>query len=188
MKTLVSILLNRDADSRPRVHEILAMPIIKDRIKEFLTKTQHSVEFNHTIIHKKDLNQIYHEENVKILKLEPSEKRESDKSDKSENNLELLHNEIENGLKKQQELQQQQLQQRSKDILEKEKQEDERKKEEIKRKDYENKLLENKQKNVINNNNIYNNNNNVNEIVNSNKLRQDTRNNLKTEPKKEVNN
>jgi hypothetical protein len=55
MKTLVNTLLITDTKKRPRVHEILAMPIIKGRIKEFLTTTIANIEFNHTVIHKKDL-------------------------------------------------------------------------------------------------------------------------------------
>mmetsp|Transcript_89994 Transcript_89994/g.194705 ORF Transcript_89994/g.194705 Transcript_89994/m.194705 type:complete len:302 (+) Transcript_89994:793-1698(+) len=39
------------------------MPIIRDRIKEFLTTTMVNVEFNHTVFHKKDLYQIHKEEN-----------------------------------------------------------------------------------------------------------------------------
>jgi len=58
MKNLVTAMLSRDPAKRPRVHDILQMPIIKDRIKDFLTKTQQCVEFNHTVIHNKDLNLI----------------------------------------------------------------------------------------------------------------------------------
>lgn len=62
MKNLVTAMLSRDPAKRPRVHDILQMPIIKDRIKDFLTKTQQCVEFNHTVIHNKDLNLIQNEE------------------------------------------------------------------------------------------------------------------------------
>lgn len=62
MKTLVNTLLLTDTKKRPRVHEILAMPIIKGRIKEFLTTTIANIEFNHTVIHKKDLYQIHNEQ------------------------------------------------------------------------------------------------------------------------------
>lgn len=62
MKNLVTAMLSRDPAKRPRVHDILQMPIIKDRIKDFLTKTQQCVEFNHTVIHNKDLHLIYAEE------------------------------------------------------------------------------------------------------------------------------
>lgn len=55
MKNLVNTLLITDTKKRPRVHEILAMPVIKNRIKEFLTTTIANIEFNHTVIHKKDL-------------------------------------------------------------------------------------------------------------------------------------
>ena len=51
----MNCLLVTDSSKRPRVHDILNMPIIKNRIKEFLTTTMMNVEFNHTIIHKKDL-------------------------------------------------------------------------------------------------------------------------------------
>mmetsp|Transcript_76026 Transcript_76026/g.164519 ORF Transcript_76026/g.164519 Transcript_76026/m.164519 type:complete len:232 (+) Transcript_76026:73-768(+) len=80
MRNLVSSCLSRDPNQRPRVHEILALPLIKDRIKEFLTKTQQNMEFNHTVIHKKDLNQIYQEEHVLKNKLEKI-KEQRDKED-----------------------------------------------------------------------------------------------------------
>jgi len=51
----VTQLLNTDSTKRPRVHDILAMPLIKNRIREFLTTTVMNIEFNHTVIHKKDL-------------------------------------------------------------------------------------------------------------------------------------
>lgn len=75
------MLLSRDPNKRPRVHDILAMPLIKGRIREFLTRTQHNVEFGHTIIHKKDLNQIYQEEALVRNKLayKDSEDRKSDR-------------------------------------------------------------------------------------------------------------
>jgi len=62
MKNLVNICLVTDTKKRPRVHELLAMPIIKNRIKEFLTTTIANIEFNHTVIHKKDLYQIHNDE------------------------------------------------------------------------------------------------------------------------------
>jgi len=65
MKNLVTVMLSRDPGKRPRVHDILQMPIVKDRIKDFLTKTQQVVEFNHTVIHHKDLNMIHMEEQQK---------------------------------------------------------------------------------------------------------------------------
>lgn len=62
MKNLVNICLVTDTKKRPRVHELLNMPIIKNRIKEFLTTTIANIEFNHTVIHKKDLYQIHNDE------------------------------------------------------------------------------------------------------------------------------
>jgi len=65
MKNLVTLMLSRDPNKRPRVHDILQLPIVKDRIKDFLTKTQQCLEFNHTVIHNKDLNLIHMEEQQK---------------------------------------------------------------------------------------------------------------------------
>lgn len=61
LKSLITLLLNRDPNKRPRIHQILNMDLIKNRIKDFLTKTV-SLEFNHTVIHKKDLYKIASEE------------------------------------------------------------------------------------------------------------------------------
>lgn len=95
MKNLVAVMLNRDPTKRPRVHEILAMPVIKDRIKEFLTKTQQNMEFNHTIIHKKDLNQIYQEEKIRNQKFDLKDNSKLLKEKDERERLEKEHKEKE---------------------------------------------------------------------------------------------
>lgn len=65
----MTTLLSTDIRRRPRVHDILKMPIIKDRIKEFLTTTVIGLEFNHTVFHKKDLYQIKVDEDIESNKL-----------------------------------------------------------------------------------------------------------------------
>lgn len=77
LRNLVTILLNKDPSKRPRVHDILNFPIMKNRIKEFLTKSQVGIEFNHTIIHKKDLNQIYIENKQREVEEKLEEKKEN---------------------------------------------------------------------------------------------------------------
>jgi len=37
---------------RPDVNKVLAMPIMQNRIKVFLTETIYQKEFSHTILHK----------------------------------------------------------------------------------------------------------------------------------------
>mmetsp|Transcript_48338 Transcript_48338/g.105352 ORF Transcript_48338/g.105352 Transcript_48338/m.105352 type:complete len:114 (+) Transcript_48338:786-1127(+) len=51
------------------------MPIMKSRIKEFLTTTMVNVEFNHTVIHKKDLYQIHMENKSQIEEIVKNEER-----------------------------------------------------------------------------------------------------------------
>lgn len=52
MKNLVASLLTVSHTKRPSVKEILQLPIIKARIKNFLTEFQYADEFSHTVIHK----------------------------------------------------------------------------------------------------------------------------------------
>jgi len=87
MKNLVSVLLNRDPSKRPRVHDILNMPLIKNRIKDFLTKTQVNLEFNHTVIHSKNLNQIFVEDKQFKEKLEKEKLRQEEIEKQQKNNI-----------------------------------------------------------------------------------------------------
>jgi len=52
LKNLVASLLTVSHTRRPSVKEILLLPIIKARIKNFLTEFQYADEFSHTVIHK----------------------------------------------------------------------------------------------------------------------------------------
>jgi NIMA (never in mitosis gene a)-related kinase len=52
MKSLVGQLLNVNDRNRPDVNKVLAMPIMQNRIKVFLTETIYNKEFSHTILHK----------------------------------------------------------------------------------------------------------------------------------------
>jgi NIMA (never in mitosis gene a)-related kinase len=52
MKNLIGQLLNVNERNRPDVNKVLAMPIMQNRIKVFLTETIYNKEFSHTILHK----------------------------------------------------------------------------------------------------------------------------------------
>lgn len=52
LKSLVYSLLFKDSEKRPSINEILKLPIIKSRIKNFLNENQYDDEFSHTILHK----------------------------------------------------------------------------------------------------------------------------------------
>ena len=52
LKKLVNKLLSISPDKRPSVHDILKMPIITNRIKNFLSESIVKYEFSHTILHK----------------------------------------------------------------------------------------------------------------------------------------
>lgn len=51
LRTLVDRLLRVDPDSRPSVHQILKDPLIRNRIKNFLSTAERNQEFSHTILH-----------------------------------------------------------------------------------------------------------------------------------------
>lgn len=55
MKNLVGSLINTNERLRPDVNQILAKPIIQNRIKSFLTETVYHSEFSHTILHKQNV-------------------------------------------------------------------------------------------------------------------------------------
>jgi len=52
LRLLVVAMLSVDINKRPSINEILKMPIIKYRIKSYLTEMDYSKEFSHTILHK----------------------------------------------------------------------------------------------------------------------------------------
>lgn len=51
MKNLINQLLQINPDKRPTIHEILKMPIITNRVKNFLSESVRKFEFAHTIMH-----------------------------------------------------------------------------------------------------------------------------------------
>ena len=54
-KSLVGQLINTNERMRPDINQILAKPIIQNRIKTFLTETVYRTEFSHTILHKQNV-------------------------------------------------------------------------------------------------------------------------------------
>ncbi|CAD8131755.1 unnamed protein product [Paramecium octaurelia] len=55
LRTLVNQLLTVNPEKRPDVHQILKMPIITNRIKNFLSETMKRTEFDHTILHNQQI-------------------------------------------------------------------------------------------------------------------------------------
>ena len=49
------MLLQRDPIARPSIHQILKIPIIEKRIKNFLQGELFRDEFSHTLLHKQDV-------------------------------------------------------------------------------------------------------------------------------------
>lgn len=45
-------MLSQDPGKRPNINEVLNTRILKDRIKQFLSKTNMQEEFSHTLLHK----------------------------------------------------------------------------------------------------------------------------------------
>ncbi|CAD8058254.1 unnamed protein product [Paramecium sonneborni] len=56
LRTLVNQLLTVNPEKRPTVHQILKMPIITNRIKNFLSETMKRSEFDHTILHNQQIH------------------------------------------------------------------------------------------------------------------------------------
>ncbi|CAD8060146.1 unnamed protein product [Paramecium sonneborni] len=56
LRTLVNQLLTVNPEKRPVVHQILKMPIITNRIKNFLSETMKKSEFDHTILHNQQIH------------------------------------------------------------------------------------------------------------------------------------
>lgn len=52
LRNLINSLLLVDPEKRPTINEILRLPLIKSRIKNFLNENQYDDEFSHTILHK----------------------------------------------------------------------------------------------------------------------------------------
>jgi len=48
-------MLHIDPNKRPSINEILKTPIIKNRIRNFLSESIRVTEFSHTILHKKKI-------------------------------------------------------------------------------------------------------------------------------------
>lgn len=51
LRSLVDRLLRVDPESRPTVHQILKDPLIRNRIKNFLSSSERNQEFSHTVLH-----------------------------------------------------------------------------------------------------------------------------------------
>ena len=51
LRTLIGRMLKIDPQARPTIHEILREPIIRNRIKNFLSTPERQQEFSHTILH-----------------------------------------------------------------------------------------------------------------------------------------
>jgi NIMA (never in mitosis gene a)-related kinase 1/4/5 len=51
LKNLISILLQVDPNKRPTTNSILQMPIIQQRVKNFLSETMRIKELSHTVLH-----------------------------------------------------------------------------------------------------------------------------------------
>lgn len=52
MRNLIASMLQVDPNKRPSITELLRQPVIKIRIKNFLTELDYSNEFSHTVLHK----------------------------------------------------------------------------------------------------------------------------------------
>eukprot|EP01016_Furgasonia_blochmanni_P023107 TRINITY_DN25027_c0_g1_i1.p1 TRINITY_DN25027_c0_g1~~TRINITY_DN25027_c0_g1_i1.p1 ORF type:complete len:382 (-),score=71.27 TRINITY_DN25027_c0_g1_i1:59-1204(-) len=55
LRNLVRQMLQLDPNKRPTVNHILNMPLIRNRIRDFLSESIHADEFSHTILHKENL-------------------------------------------------------------------------------------------------------------------------------------
>ncbi len=53
LRSLIDKMITKDPEKRPSINQILAEPIIKNRIQNFLSATLRKDEFSHTIIHHK---------------------------------------------------------------------------------------------------------------------------------------
>jgi hypothetical protein len=51
MRHLVSYLLQVEQSKRPTIHQVLAVPFVKEKISKFLPKNDLETEFSHTILH-----------------------------------------------------------------------------------------------------------------------------------------
>lgn len=51
LRNLIDKLLKVDPDQRPNIHQVLKEPIIRQRIRHFLSANEHNQEFSHTILH-----------------------------------------------------------------------------------------------------------------------------------------
>ncbi|KAL4471796.1 hypothetical protein ABPG72_008814 [Tetrahymena utriculariae] len=70
MKNLISNLLQVDAIRRPSINDIMKMPIIQERVKNFLSETIRQVEFSHTILHNKIIDAKVNLADIKVVNQE----------------------------------------------------------------------------------------------------------------------
>lgn len=89
MRKLISRMLEVDPNKRATIHEILNMEFIHERIKGFISQTLYNMEFAHTIIHGKNLEQIKAMEKplLNFMKLNKEDSKEITQNSKNENNL-----------------------------------------------------------------------------------------------------
>jgi len=89
LKHLVFSMLSVDSNKRPSINEILKLPILSSRIKNFLTELEFNSEFSHTILH-----------NINILQEKSKKQKEKDmnqnnlmnvKHEKSDGDLNVYH-------------------------------------------------------------------------------------------------
>ena len=75
LRNLISQLLNVDPDKRPSVDQILKLPIIKNRIKNYLNEIDYNKEFSKSIV------KLYQKEKKPQIKKNFKEEKETDKND-----------------------------------------------------------------------------------------------------------
>ena len=79
IRNLVALLLNVDPEKRPSVNEILRMPIIKNRIYNYLNENEYNRDFSKSIV------KLYQQEQKPYIK-NKEKKKENDKNDNNKNN------------------------------------------------------------------------------------------------------
>ena len=82
LKNLVISLLSVDTNKRPSINEILRLPILSSRIKNFLSELDFNAEFSHTILH-----------NINILQEKTKKSKLSNfvKHEKSDEDIKVVH-------------------------------------------------------------------------------------------------
>ena len=79
IRNLVALLLNVDPEKRPSVNEILRMPIIKNRIYNYLNENEYNRDFSKSIV------KLYQQEQKPYIK-NKEKKKENEKNDNNKNN------------------------------------------------------------------------------------------------------